>query len=334
MFDRYTENARRTIFFARYEALEAGYSAIQTEHVALGLLRDRWLVEALLSGRDARGLRRALLSNLTQVEKRAVAEDIPLSGEAKRALAYAADAADTLFDSHIGNEHLLLGVVRQTRSSVARALTQGGIELEDLRKNVKRISREIRKGNGGEQAARWRAAGIPEGYSGPTLLYNASSETHIIEVRKAGETFRPARLLMRSKGAEAYEPIGTPTEDVSYESPATCENLPVVVFNAMNYGKAGGDWLGVYRFDLAKRELSLCLSRDSLVAPVPYTAGWIAKILSLSDDGDYAYVKTGLKRPPEREGESVKVYLDYYVARLNLKTGELELVSRLENIFF
>jgi hypothetical protein len=334
MFDRYTENARRTIFFARYEALEAGRDAIEPEHIALGLLRDQWLVATALNGHDVRALRGALLSTLTPGEKRTEDRDVPLNGEAKRVLAYAADAADTLFDSHIGNEHLLLGAVRQTGSAVARVLTQEGIEVEDLRKRVKRVPREVRKANGGDQAARWRAAGIPEGYSGPTLLYNAASETAVLEVHAAGETFRPARLLMRPKGAAAYEPIGNPGDEVSYESPVTCESLPVVVFNSMNYGKAGGDWLGVYRFDLPTREMSLCLSKDNFVVPAPYTAGWIAKILSLSNDANHAYVKTGLKRPPEQEGETVKVYLDYYVARLNLKTREMELVSRLENTSF
>ena len=38
-FERYTENARRTIFFARYEASQFGSAEITAEHVLLGLLR-------------------------------------------------------------------------------------------------------------------------------------------------------------------------------------------------------------------------------------------------------------------------------------------------------
>ena len=40
MFDRYVENARRTIFFARYEAAQLGSSEIAPEHILLGLLKD------------------------------------------------------------------------------------------------------------------------------------------------------------------------------------------------------------------------------------------------------------------------------------------------------
>jgi ATP-dependent Clp protease ATP-binding subunit ClpC len=40
MFERYTEKARRVIFFARYEASQDGSPYIETEHLLLGLLRE------------------------------------------------------------------------------------------------------------------------------------------------------------------------------------------------------------------------------------------------------------------------------------------------------
>ena len=40
MFERYTEKARRVIFFARYEASQFGAQAIEAEHILLGLLRE------------------------------------------------------------------------------------------------------------------------------------------------------------------------------------------------------------------------------------------------------------------------------------------------------
>ena len=40
MFERYTERARRVLFFARYEASQLGTAAIGSEHLLLGLLRD------------------------------------------------------------------------------------------------------------------------------------------------------------------------------------------------------------------------------------------------------------------------------------------------------
>jgi ATP-dependent Clp protease ATP-binding subunit ClpC len=40
MFERYTEKARRVIFFSRYEASELGGRAIEPHHILLGLLRE------------------------------------------------------------------------------------------------------------------------------------------------------------------------------------------------------------------------------------------------------------------------------------------------------
>jgi len=48
MFERYTEKARRVVFFARYEASLVGSQAIQAEHILLGLLReDKQLTQRL-----------------------------------------------------------------------------------------------------------------------------------------------------------------------------------------------------------------------------------------------------------------------------------------------
>jgi len=40
MLENLTERARRTLFFARYEAARAGAQAIASEHILLGLLRE------------------------------------------------------------------------------------------------------------------------------------------------------------------------------------------------------------------------------------------------------------------------------------------------------
>src|SRR3989442_8205878 len=40
MFERYTEAARRTLFFARYEASRLGATSIETGHVLLSLIRE------------------------------------------------------------------------------------------------------------------------------------------------------------------------------------------------------------------------------------------------------------------------------------------------------
>ena len=56
MFERYSETARRVIFFARYEASTYGSPYIETEHILLGVLReDRALLNQLSA--DAKQIR-------------------------------------------------------------------------------------------------------------------------------------------------------------------------------------------------------------------------------------------------------------------------------------
>src|SRR6516164_7148372 len=106
MFERYTEKARRVIFFARYEASQFGSPYIETEHLLLGVLReDKALTHRFLSDTPAESLRRQIEAATTKGEHIATSVDLPLSNEGKRALAYAAEEAERLSHRHIGTEH-------------------------------------------------------------------------------------------------------------------------------------------------------------------------------------------------------------------------------------
>jgi len=49
MFERYTEGARRSLFFSRYEATQRGSVSIEIEHLLLGLLREPAVVQGVLA---------------------------------------------------------------------------------------------------------------------------------------------------------------------------------------------------------------------------------------------------------------------------------------------
>ena len=92
MFERYTEKARRVIFFARYEASQFGSPYIETEHLLLGLLReDKALTNRFLrSHASVESIRKQIEGHTTIREKVSTSVDLPLSNECKRVLAYAA----------------------------------------------------------------------------------------------------------------------------------------------------------------------------------------------------------------------------------------------------
>src|ERR1700733_15830299 len=98
MFERYTERARRVIFFARYEASTYGSTAIETEHLLMGLLReDRNLTNRFLhSSGTVESIRSEIEARITIREKVSTSIDLPLSHEGTRILAYAAEEAERL----------------------------------------------------------------------------------------------------------------------------------------------------------------------------------------------------------------------------------------------
>src|SRR3989454_458996 len=139
MFDRYTETARRVIFFARYEVSESGGTTIESEHLLLGLLREGGSVVTRFA-RDATvaDLRNEITARMTVKEKVATSLDLPLSNECKRILAYTAEEAERLNHRHIGTEHLLLGILREEKCVAAEILHERGLRLNAIREELAR----------------------------------------------------------------------------------------------------------------------------------------------------------------------------------------------------
>ena len=91
MFERYTEKARRVIFFARYEASQFGAPAIEPEHLLLGLMRE----DKTLTGRffpraqiTIESIRREIESRTLLRERIPTSVELPLAPETKRVLHY------------------------------------------------------------------------------------------------------------------------------------------------------------------------------------------------------------------------------------------------------
>ncbi len=144
MFERYTEKARRVIFFARYEASQFGSPYIETEHLLLGLLReDKALTNRFLrSHASIESIRKQIEGRTPIREKVSTSVDLPLSQECKRVLAYAAEEAERLTHKHIGTEHLLLGLLREDKSFAAEILHERGLRLSTLREELSRVQSE------------------------------------------------------------------------------------------------------------------------------------------------------------------------------------------------
>lgn len=135
MFERFTEKARRTIFFARYEAGTLGSPFIEPEHLLLGLLRECPVVRSLLKLHTADALRRKLQQG--EHEKIPASVDLPLSDPGKRVLAFAAEEARGFGHAHIECGHLFAGILRLDAGPVRAFLREQSGDPDQLLERVR-----------------------------------------------------------------------------------------------------------------------------------------------------------------------------------------------------
>jgi hypothetical protein len=133
MFERYTEKARRIIFFARYEASNYGSPVIDTEHLLLGILRETTHVTKMLPPGAAQAIRAQLETRTPVRQKVPTSVDLPLSDASKRILKFGWEEAERMQHRHIGSEHLFLGLLREKGCLAAELLEPFGVELEQFR---------------------------------------------------------------------------------------------------------------------------------------------------------------------------------------------------------
>ena len=138
MWQRFTERARRVVFFAQEEAGRLGENYVSTEHLLLGLVRENDSVAARILDRMGVSLgriRSEIERQVTRGDGR-LGQDMQLTPRAKRVIDLAYDEARQLSNNYIGTEHLLLGLIREGEGLAGRVLAKLGVELERTRREV------------------------------------------------------------------------------------------------------------------------------------------------------------------------------------------------------
>jgi ATP-dependent Clp protease ATP-binding subunit ClpC len=138
MWQRFTERARKVVFYAQEEAQKFGEGYVSTEHLLLGLVRETDSVAARVLERLGVGLNRIraeVEKQLPRSEPRP-SQEMSLTPRAKRVIDLAYDEARNLNNNYIGTEHLLLGLIREGDGLAGRVLAKLGVELERARREV------------------------------------------------------------------------------------------------------------------------------------------------------------------------------------------------------
>ncbi len=145
MFERYTERARRVLFFARYEASQMGSRNIAPEHLLLGLIREGEEITRQLFQRarvEMEAVKSEIESRSEIQEKISTSVEIPLSQETKKVLHYSSEEAEALMHKYVGTEHLLLGLLREKSSLAGQILAEKGMKVFSVREDALLLQKE------------------------------------------------------------------------------------------------------------------------------------------------------------------------------------------------
>jgi ATP-dependent Clp protease ATP-binding subunit ClpC len=134
MFERFTQEARLAVFFARKEAGAVGALSIAGEHLLLGLLREDKGIENAFPDRDG-GLRvrEWIRAHSPKGEKLPDSVDMPLGIDCKRVFETAEKEAGKLHQPMVGTEHLILALLHQEKCVAAQILLEQGFDLTKFR---------------------------------------------------------------------------------------------------------------------------------------------------------------------------------------------------------
>src|SRR5579872_2206805 len=141
MWQRFTERARRVVFFSQEEAGRLGENYVSTEHLLLGLVRENDSVAARILDRlgvSCDTVRSEVERQVTRGDGR-LGQDMQLTPRAKRVVDLAYDEARLLNNNYIGTEHLLLGLIREGEGLAGRVLAQVGVQLGPVREALKEL---------------------------------------------------------------------------------------------------------------------------------------------------------------------------------------------------
>jgi ATP-dependent Clp protease ATP-binding subunit ClpC len=153
----FTPRAQQVLALAGREANRLKSPSVNTEHLLLGLLKlGKGVAINVLkqSGLDLDALGREIEKQAGSDPQSSVAANVPYTSRVKNALALAAREARALHHTHVGTEHLLLGLLREGDSVAARVLKQFKVDLEKTRQAIlKELDPNFSPGDQGQKGA-------------------------------------------------------------------------------------------------------------------------------------------------------------------------------------
>jgi ATP-dependent Clp protease ATP-binding subunit ClpA len=140
-FGKFTERARKVLSFAQEEAQRFQHNYIGTEHLLLGLIREKEGVASHILAKYGVKLEaaRERLEFIIGQGDRIVLGEIGLTPRAKDVIRLAAEEAQRLNHYIIGTEHILLGLIREGEGTALSILESLNVSLQYIHNDILKV---------------------------------------------------------------------------------------------------------------------------------------------------------------------------------------------------
>lgn len=131
MFDRFSDNAKRLMSFARQQAMSLGHEYIAPEHLLLGLLQIEGANAIAMLGKcqvAIPSLREAVLAACNPTMPQPPTGQLPFTPQAKQVLEAMLECAMSMGHRQLGTEHCLVALAKVPGTIATRALAQAGAD--------------------------------------------------------------------------------------------------------------------------------------------------------------------------------------------------------------
>jgi len=138
----FTERVRKVLSMARQEAIRLQHDYVGTEHILLGLIREGEGVAAHVLGNlnvDLDQVHERVDETVRRGKATIALGELPYTNPAKKVLEFAMAEARELSHSYVGTEHLLLGLLRESKGIAAQVLNSLGVTIDEARAETQKV---------------------------------------------------------------------------------------------------------------------------------------------------------------------------------------------------
>ncbi len=145
MFEKFTDRARRVMALANQEAQRFNHEYIGTEHILLGLVKIGEGIGPNVIRNfdiDIRKVRLEVEKLVRSGPSTVTIGRLPQTPRTQKVIELSINEARELGDSHVGTEHLLLGLLAERDGVASQVLLNLGMGLDETREEIRNMTRK------------------------------------------------------------------------------------------------------------------------------------------------------------------------------------------------